>query len=381
MLDATGLIVSPGLIDLCTQLREPGFEDDETIATGAKAAIRGGFTTIACVPNTDPPIDTQAGVEFILNQSRLVDLCRVEVLACVSKGREGKELAELGSLSAAGAIGFTDATSPIFNADLMRRALEYCQMFRRPILNRPEVPELNRDGVMHEGVTSTILGLSGMPAEAEDVMAGRDVRLAEATHCPVHLLGISCKDTVDLIRRSKQRNVPVSASIAAINLTVDDSTLRSFDTNWKINPPLRSQEHIDSCIAGVADGTIDAIISNHAPRAAEKKMDVLDTAPYGMVGLETVLGIVGSHLVRPGHVSWARAIELLSSNPAKILGLPDRGTLRPGSLADLTIFDPSEQWTVDTKQFVSRSSNSPLHGWKLLGRTKHVIVGGRIKVS
>ena len=312
-IDATNKIVCPGFVDICVQLREPGNEEDETIATGAAAAIEGGFTTIACIPNTEPPIDTQASVEYVHLQAVRANRCRVEVLACVSKNREGKELAELGGLSEAGAVAFTDATSPIYNAELMRRALEYCQMFNRPILNRPEVPELNRDGVMHEGLVSTILGITGMPAEAEDVMAGRDLRLSEATGGPVHILGVSTSGSIELIRRAQARDVPVTCSIFVMNLAGTDDCLRSFDSNWKTNPPLRSQDHYDACISALRNGTIGIISSNHAPRAAEKKMDVLNAAPYGVSCLETALGLVGVKLIEPGHLDWPSVIEKMSN--------------------------------------------------------------------
>jgi dihydroorotase len=380
IIDATDRIVCPGLIDLCVQLREPGHEEDETIATGAAAAIVGGFTTIACIPNTDPPIDTQATVEFVQLQAARAAQCRVEVLACISKQREGVELAELGTLSAAGAVGFTDGTAPVFNAELMRRALEYAQMFGRPILNRPEVPELNRGGVMHEGQLSTVLGLTGMPAAAEDVMCGRDIRLAETTGGNIHLLGVSTEGTVALIHQAKTRRISVSASIFIPNLVADEDSLRSFDSNWKVNPPLRSRRHVEACIQALRDGTIDVITSGHAPRATEKKMDVLDSAPFGMVGLETMLGLVGKKLVEPGHLDWNSAIAKMSCNPATLLGLSGRGTLAIGSSADVTIIDPNFRWTVDSGKFRSKSSNTPLNGWELLGKATDVIVGGEIKL-
>lgn len=380
VIDASDKIVAPGLIDIGVQLREPGFEEDETIATGTAAAIAGGYTTIACVPNSDPPIDTQASVEFVQLQAARSNRCRVEVLACISKNREGIELAELGSLAQAGAAGFTDAMKPVYNAELMRRALQYSQMFDRPILNRPEVPELNRGGVMHEGLQSTLLGISGMPTEAEDVMTGRDIRLAEATGGRIHLLGVSAIDSVELVRRAKTRDVDVTASIFAANLAANATVLRSFDPNWKLNPPLRSERHIEFCIEALKDGTIDIIASGHAPRAAEKKMMVLDEAPFGMLGLETTLGLVGLKLVETGHLDWPRVIEKLSVNPAKLLSLSDRGTLRPGSAADITVFDPKCRWTVDTSKFESKSPNSPLHGWELIGKVTDVIVAGRHQI-
>ncbi len=381
VIDAQDQIVVPGLIDLCAELREPGWEEDETIESGTAAAIEGGFTSIACVPSTDPPIDSQASVEFVQHQAARANNCNVLVLACVSKGRGGEELAEIGSLVAAGAVGFTDANAPIHNAELMRRALEYCQMFDRPVLNVLEVPELNHGGVMHEGFVSTILGLSGMPPEAEDVMTGRDIRLAEATGGRLHLMRVSSSGSVELLRRVKSRGVAVTAGISPANFSMTDEMLRTFDANFKLNPPLRSQEHVDQCIAALVDGTIDVICSGHAPRAAEKKMDVLDEAPFGMVSLETTLGLVGTKLIQPGHLDWSTAIEKLSMNPARILGLSQKGTLAVGADADVTIIDPHAVWTVKPRQFKSKSSNTPLGGWTLHGRATTVLVGGCIKKS
>ena len=380
-IDATGRIVAPGFIDLGTQLREPGYEEDETIESGAAAAIAGGFTTIACVPNTDPPIDSQASVEFVLHQATRVNMCHVHVLACVSKHREGKELAEMGVLAKAGAIGFTDAPAPLSNAELMRRALEYAQMFDLPILNRPEVTELNREGVMHEGFVSTLLGLPGMPAEAEDVMTARDIRLAEATGGRLHLLHLSSSGSCELLRRARARGVDVTAGICALNLAMNDESLRRFDTSCKVNPPLRSDDHIQACVDALQDGTLDVISSGHAPRAAEKKMDVLHAAPFGSSGLETTLGLVGTKLVKAGHLSWSEAIAKLSQNPARVLGLTNKGSLVAGADADVVVFDPDCEWTVDSKQFRSKSNSSPLAGWKLHGRATDVIVAGEVKLS
>lgn len=376
VVEARGRLVVPGLIDLGTELREPGFEEDETIASGTAAAVVGGYTCIACLPNTDPPIDSQASVEFVQLQAARAGNCQVVVLACVSKNRQGQELSEMGLLAHAGAVGFCDAPLPVNNPELMRRALEYSQMFQKPILNRPESPELNRDGVMHEGWMATRLGLAGMPAEAEDIVTARDIRLAEATHGRLHLLHLSTSGSVEIVRRARSRGVQVTAGIAAANFALSDESLRTFDTNCKVNPPLRSRDHVMACIEALQDDTLDVISSAHTPRAAEKKMDVLDAAPYGMVALETTLGLVGTKLIQPGHLDWMRAIAKLSTNPARILGLPGKGSLRPGSDADVTIIDPDVIWEVNPTQFRSKSVNTPLSGWTLHGRATDVFVQG-----
>ncbi len=380
VIDVSGKIVAPGLIDMHVHLREPGREEDETIATGAKAAVAGGFTSIACIPNTEPPIDTQATVEFVLHQAALAEACNVYVVACVSKNREGKELAELGQLIQAGAVAFSDDGAPVYDAELMRRALEYCRMFDKPILNHAEDRELTQGGVMHEGLVSLVLGLPGMPAVAEDVMTARDIALADATGGWVHMMHVSSAGSVDLIRRAKGRGVRVTTEVCPHHFTLTDEKLRSFDSNCKMSPPLRSQKHIDACIAGLRDGTIDVICTDHAPHALEKKMCELDLAPFGIVGLETALGLVVTQLIEPGHLEWSAALEKMTINPARILGIQHaKGTLRVGADADVTVIDPAVRWTVDPAKFRSKSRNTPFSGWKLTGRADTVIVGGRIK--
>lgn len=378
IIDAAGKIVSPGLIDMHVHLREPGREEDETIATGTASALAGGFTSIACMPNTDPPIDSQASVEFIQHQAARADNCNLYVIACVSKNREGKELAELGQLVKAGAVGFSDDGAPVYDPELMRRAFEYSLMFDKPILNHEEVRELTRGGVMHEGLTSLILGLTGMPAAAEDVMVGRDISLSAATGGRIHVMHISSGGSVELVRRAKARGVRVTTEICPHHFTLTDECLRSFDSNFKMSPPLRSRKDVETCIAGLADGTIDVICTDHAPHAPEKKMRELDQAPFGIVGLETCLGLVVTKLIEPGILDWPTAIAKLTINPARILGIP-KGTLAVGADADVTIIDPDAQWTVDPAKFRSKSANTPFAGWQLRGRAETVIVGGRVK--
>jgi dihydroorotase len=378
VIDAKGKIVCPGLIDMHVHLREPGREEDETIATGTAAALAGGFTSIACMPNTEPPIDTQASVEFVQHLAERADNCNLYVIACVSKNREGKELAELGQLAQAGAVGFTDDGAPVFDPELMRRAFEYTKMFDRPILNHAEVRELTRGGVMHEGLHSMLLGLPGMPGAAEDVMVSRDILLAEATGGRIHVMHISSGGSVEIVRRAKLRNVRVTTEICPHHFTLTDECLHSFDSNFKMSPPLRSQQDVETCIAGLVDGTIDVICTDHAPHAREKKMRELDQAPFGIVGLETCLGLVVTKLIEPGILDWSTAIEKMTINPARILGLK-KGTLVEGADADITIIDPDARWTVDPQRFRSKSTNTPFAGWQLRGRAETVIVGGKVK--
>lgn len=378
VIDADGKIVSPGLIDMHVHLREPGREEDETIATGTAAALAGGFTSIACIPNTEPPIDTRATVEFIQHQAVLAGNCNVFVVACVSKNREGKELAEIGQLVQAGAVAFSDDGAPVYDAELMRRAFEYCRMFDKPILNHAEVLELTRGGVMHEGLVSMILGLGGMPAAAEDVMTSRDIALAEATGGRIHIMHVSSAGSVEIIRRAKRRNVRVTTEVCPHHFALTDESLRTFDSNYKMSPPLRSARDVEACIGGLCDGTIDVICTDHAPHALEKKMQELDRAPFGIVGLETALGLCVTKLIEPGHLDWPQLIAKLTINPARILGI-EKGTLAIGADADVTIIDPAKQWTVDAQKLRSKSKNTPFHGWNLRGRAETVIVGGRIR--
>ncbi len=377
-IDATGLIVCPGLVDMHVPLREPGREEDETIATGARAAVAGGFTSIACIPNTEPPIDTQANVEFIHQKAARADACNVFVVACVSRNREGKELAEIGQLVEAGAVAFSDDGSPVADAELMRRAFEYCRMFDKPILAHEEVLELSRGGVMNEGLVSLVLGLPGMPAAAEDVMIGRDIALAEVTGGRLHVMHVSTAGGVALVRAAKARGARVTAEACPHHFTLTDESLRGFDSNCKMSPPLRTAADVEAIITGLVDGTIDCIATDHAPHALEKKMLELDRAPFGILGLETAVGLAVTRLVVPGRIGWPRLVEALSTLPARILGV-NRGTLRPGSPADITLIDPALSWRVDAQSFASKSVNSPFHGWTLQGRAVATIVAGRVK--
>lgn len=377
-IDAAGLIVSPGLVDMHVHLREPGREEDETIESGTRAALAGGFTSVACIPNTEPPIDTQAAVEFIHQKAARADTCNVFVVACASRNREGKELAEIGQLVEAGAVAFSDDGAPIANAELMRRVFEYCRMFDKPFLAHEEVLELTAGGVMHEGLVSLVLGLKGMPAAGEEVMIGRDIALAEFTGGRLHVMHVSTAGGVALVRAAKARGVRVTAEACPHHFTLTDESLRGFDSNFKMSPPLRTAADIDAIIEGIIDGTIDCIATDHAPHALEKKMLEIDGAPFGILGLETAVGLAVTRLVEPGRIGWPRLIEAMSTLPARILGI-NRGTLRPGAPADITLIDPSLQWRVDVHSFASKSVNSPFHGWTLQGRAVATIVAGRVK--
>ncbi len=380
VIDAAGKIVSPGLIDMHVHLREPGREEDETIATGTAAAVAGGFTSIACIPNTEPPIDSQATVNFIQDQAERAGNCNVFVVGCVSKNREGKELAEIGQLVQAGAVAFSDDGAPVFNPELMRRAFEYCLMFDKPILNHAEVRELTHGGVMHEGIVSLVLGLPGMPAEAEDVMTSRDIMLAESTGGRLHVMHVSTAGSIELVRQAKARGVRVTTEVCPHHFTLTDECLRSFDSNFKMSPPLRGRRHVEACIAGLQDGTIEVICTDHAPHAVEKKMQELDRAPFGILGLETALGLVVTQLIETGKLDWMTALEKMTINPARILGI-DKGTLRVGADADVTIIDPKAKWRVSIDQIRSKSRNTPFGGWELTGRADTVIVGGKVKLQ
>jgi len=359
-------------------LREPGREEDETIETGTRSALAGGFTSVACIPNTEPPIDTQAAVEFIRQTAARADTCNVFVVGCVSRNREGKELAEIGRLVEAGAVAFSDDGAPVYDAELMRRALDYCRMFDRPILAHEEVLELSRGGVMNEGLVSLVLGLTGMPATAEEVMIGRDIALAEATGGRVHVMHVSTAAGVALIRAAKARGARVTAEACPHHFTLTDESLRGFDSNFKMSPPLRTAADVEGILAGIADGTIDCIATDHAPHAPEKKMLEFDRAPFGILGLETAVGLSVTRLVQPGLIGWPRLIAALSTLPARILGI-DRGTLEPGAVADVTLIDPDLEWRVDVRSFRSKSVNSPFDGWTLRGRAVATIVAGRVK--
>ena len=378
IIDAKGLIVCPGLIDIHVHLREPGNEEDETIATGAAAALAGGVTSVCCMPNTIPALDSQGAAEFVVLQAQRARKANVYPVGAVSKGRKGEELAELGQLVAGGAVAFTDDGAPVASAYLMRRALEYATMFDRVIMQHCQVPELTVGGVMNEGFESMRLGLGGMPAAAEDIMVARDIRLAEITGGRLHIQHISTARSVELVREGKRRGVKVTAEACPHHFTLTDERLRTFDSNYKMNPPLRTWQDIEAVIGGLQDGTIEILATDHAPHAPEKKMRELDQAPFGIVGLETLIPITVKGLIEPGHLSWPDVIRKLTVNPARLVGIP-KGTLQAGADADVTIIDPETRWTIDPTKFLSKSRNTPYGGWDVRGRAHTVIVCGEVR--
>jgi dihydroorotase len=378
VLDASGLVVAPGLIDMHVHLREPGQEYKETVATGTMAAAAGGFTAVACMANTEPVNDNRSVTEHILAEARRHGYARVHPIGAVSKQLAGLELAEIGEMIRAGAVAVSDDGRPVMNAELMRRALLYARHFDVPVIQHAEDLDLSGKGVMHEGEWSTRLGLAGIPGAAEDVMVARDLLLLEDTGGRYHVAHLSTARSLELVRRARRQELPVTCEVTPHHLVLTDEEVARtvFSTQCKMKPPLRSERDRQALLAGLADGTVDAIASDHAPHHADEKDVEFDLAPFGILGLETTLGLCLDRLVRPGVVSLSRLVELLSTGPARVLRLPG-GTLRPGSLADVTLFDPEGEVTVAAGAFLSRSRNTPFDGWKLKGRPVATLVGGR----
>jgi dihydroorotase len=376
-IDATGLIVAPGFIDLHTHLREPGAEYKETIASGAAAAVAGGWTTICAMPNTDPVNDNPAVTRFIIEQAERAQLANVFPIGALTKGSKGTELAEMGEMKNAGIVAVSDDGRPVPNAGMMRRAMEYARGFNLTVVDHCQDPSLTAGGVMHEGRWSLILGLKGMPAAAEDVHVIRDCVLAKLTGGSVHIAHVSTRGAIDAVRRAKQMGLPVSCEVAPHHWTLTDESVADYDTNTKMSPPLRSQDHVDALLEGLSDGTIDAIATDHAPHHLDEKTLEFDRAPFGITGLEPAVGLAFD-LVHRGVIDLERLVALCSTNPARIFGLKDRGTLAENAHADITILDPTCEWAFDVGASKSKSRNTPFHGRSMTGAAVATIVGGRV---
>lgn len=375
--DATGLIVAPGFIDLHAHLREPGAEYKETIATGAAAAVAGGWTSVCAMPNTDPVNDNPAVTRFVIERAQRAQLANVFPIGSITKGCEGKELSEMGEMKNAGIVAISDDGHPVPTAGIMRRAMEYARGFDLTVVDHCQDVSLTAGGVMHEGRWSLILGLRGMPAAAEDVHVIRDCVLSRLTGASVHIAHVSTSGALDAIRRAKEMGLAVTCEVAPHHWTLTDDALAEYDTNTKISPPLRSGNHVAALLEGLRDGTIDAVATDHAPHHADEKGLEFDEAPFGITGLETAVGLAFD-LVNQGVIDLERMVSLCSTNPARIFGLKDRGCLKENAHADVTILDPACEWRFDVLSSKSKSRNSPFHGRSMTGAAVATIVGGRL---
>jgi dihydroorotase len=376
-IDCDGLIVSPGFIDVHCHLREPGREDVETVATGARAAAAGGFTAVCAMPNTDPVTDNQAAVGFIVRQAQRAAAARVYPIGAISVGQEGMVLAEFGEMVGAGAIAVSDDGKPVASAHLMRTALEYARTFKIPVIDHCEEPTLAAGGAMNEGIVSAQLGLKGVPAEAEEIMVIRDILLARLTGGHVHLAHMSTRGSVELIKWGKERGINVTAEVCPHHLSLTEESVRGYNTNAKMNPPLRTAADVEALREAVRNGTIDLIATDHAPHHYDEKEREFADAPNGIVGLETALAVIVTNLVEKGYLGFSDLVDRMSCAPARIFNLPG-GSLKRGSAADVTVFDPSARWKVDPARFLSKGRNSPYAGMTLVGRAACTIVAGSV---
>lgn len=377
--DAKDKVVTPGLIDMHVHLREPGREDEETVATGTRAAAAGGFTSVNCMPNTEPVVDNASVVRMLRDRAEDTGVVNVYVTGAITKGLEGKEISDMGDMVKFGAIAFSDDGKCIMDAEVMRRAMEYVKMLGVPLIVHAEDVNLSRGGQMHEGYYSTLLGLSPIPSQAEEVIVARDIRLSELTNSRIHLTHISTKGSVEMVKIAKTHHIPVTCDVTPHHLTLTDKSVIGYDTNFKINPPLRSEADVKACIQGLIDGTIDVIASDHAPHAVQEKECEWEYAACGKVGLESSLGVMLTSLVEEGKLSINQLVAKMSCNPAVVLGLDKtgRGTLKEGSVADITVIDTTKSWIVDSMKLKSKSRNTPYDGWELKGRAEAVVVGGK----
>lgn len=376
-IDTSGMIVAPGLVDMHVHLREPGKEKLETIQTGSEAAAAGGFTTICCMPNTTPVIDNQETIKFILSCANQAPV-KVYPIAAITKGQEGKELAEIGEVVAAGAIALTDDGYPVQSAAMMQMAFDYARMFKIPVIEHPEDLSLTADGVMNEGYNSTRLGMKGIPFVSEEVCVSRDLLLSRYTNGKIHFAHISTAGAVELIRQAKKANINVTAEVTPHHISLtDDLIAEDFNPNLKMSPPLRTDIDVRALIKGLLDGTIDCIASDHAPHSHESKDVEFNLAPNGIIGLETSLGVCSTYLIKKKHLKWPQLIKAMSTRPAQILSL-NAGSLQEGFPADIVIIDPNKEWIVNPDQFLSRSRNTPYAGHTLTGKAVYTIVDGKV---
>jgi len=377
VLDGHGKVVCPGFVDLHVHLREPGREDKETIATGTRAAALGGFTSVCAMPNTNPVNDNQSVTEFVLDRAKREGAVNVFPVGAITKGQKGEELAEIGELVNAGCVAISDDGKPVMNAELMRRALEYAGMLKIPVIQHAEDLHMVGKGSMHEGFVSTELGIRGIPAASEAIIVARDILLAELTGSHYHVAHVTTAESVGLIREAKAKGLNVTCEVTPHHFSLTDDAVRSFNTNTKMAPPLRSDRHVDAIKAALKDGTIDAIATDHAPHTIQDKEVEFEYAANGIIGLETAFGLGVTVLVEGGVLTLTELIARLTCNPARIFHL-HKGTLSVGADADVTIIDPNRDWVVDVRKFASKSRNSPFDGWKLRGEALATIVGGKV---
>ncbi|HEX7318814.1 MAG TPA: dihydroorotase [bacterium] len=378
VIDAQGMIAVPGLIDLHCHLRDPGRPDEETIESGCSAALSGGFTSICCMPNTDPPIDNEGIVNYVLREAQRVGLCRVFVIAAITKKREGREISEFGELVRAGVKAFSDDGDSVYDAGVLRHALEYSKTFGVPIFEHCLDQDLSHGGLMNESIISTRLGLAGSPSIAEDIMVARDLILAHFTGARLHICHVSSKGAVGLIRRAKKEGIKVTAETCPQYFTFSDTLLETYDTNYKVNPPIRTEDDRQAVIAGLKDGTIDVIATDHAPHTQAEKELEFASVPFGMTGLETALSMTITELITKENFTWIDVLQKMTINPARVIG-EDLGVIKPGAMADITVIEPSKRWRLTEERIRSRSRNTPYLNRELTGCPAYVIINGEIK--
>lgn len=380
VIDARGKLVVPGLIDIHVHFRDPGDEEEETIASGSAAAVAAGFTSVVCMPNTKPAIDNETDVEYVHRKGRQARKTHVYVMGAITKNREGVELAEMGLMAEAGAVGFTDDGSGVQDPAVMARALKYTAMFDKVVSQHCQDNSFTGEGVMNAGYQSTILGLPGMDVLAEEAMLWRDIQLVKRAGTRYHVQHVSTAGAIELIRQAKQQSLPVTCEVAPHHLLLTEENVSQYDTNYKVNPPLRSQADVDALKQAIAEGVVDALATDHAPHLqSEKELEFL-SAPFGISSLECALSLYIKALIEPGILDWPELLRLMTVNPARIIGV-DKGTLSSGKQADITVFDAEKEYTIDIHQFLSKSRNCPYHGWKVKGCVEQTIVGGEIRFS